>query len=65
MDFACSRVTSTERLLHEALISVDRNTLRLIRVSMKKGRKIFLGAFGFLQNLSSPHVFISTAPIPG
>jgi hypothetical protein len=65
MDFVCSRVTLMERLLHEALISVDRNMLRLIRVNLKKGRKFFLGAFGFLQNLSSPHAFISTAPIPG
>jgi hypothetical protein len=39
-EFACSRVTAVERLLHEMLASVDRNIIRPIRVSLKNRGKI-------------------------
>jgi hypothetical protein len=64
-EFACSEVTTAERLLHAILAPADQNMLRPIRVSLKKEMKNFLRASGFLQALSSPPAFVSSAPILG
>jgi hypothetical protein len=46
--FACSWVTDAKRLLHETFALIAWDILRLIRVSLKKERKVFLYASGFL-----------------
>jgi hypothetical protein len=62
-EFTCSRFATMERLLQKMLASVNRNILRPIWVSMTKERKICLCTSGFLQALSSPPAFVSTAPV--
>jgi hypothetical protein len=58
-----SQVTNVERLLHETLASVDRNILRLIRVSLKKEERVCLCTSSFLQVPLLSHVFLSVEPI--
>jgi hypothetical protein len=50
--------------LHETLASIGRNILRLIRVSLKNERKVWLCASSFLRALSLPPVFAFVAPVP-
>jgi hypothetical protein len=53
------------QLLHKTLTLVGWNTLHPIRVSLKKERKVFLCASGFLRAFSLPPNFVSVALVLG
>jgi hypothetical protein len=38
-ELTCSRVTDTEKLLHDTLVSANRDILHLLRVSLKERKK--------------------------
>jgi hypothetical protein len=64
-ELTCSQVIDVESLLHDTLVSVDRNIMRPLQVSLKKGRKASMCASGSLGVLSLPPVFVSTAFVLG
>jgi hypothetical protein len=45
-------------LLHEMLVSVGRNLLHPIRVSLKKERNVCLCAYGLLRVQASPPILL-------
>jgi hypothetical protein len=57
-EFACLQVAAAERLLHEMLVSVGRNLLHPIRVSLKKERNVCLCAYGLLRVQASPLILL-------
>jgi hypothetical protein len=65
VEYACSQITITKRLLREMLASVSQNILHLIRVSLRKEGYFYLGASGFLRDFSFPTTFASTALVLG